>query len=119
MFPYTNSPLGTATLTLSTDQHGSTENKKDIAEKWQVGHFSIFMQPSILFYTLNKPVDVEDITNEKDRTLDFSREGIIVISQLKSLLLYIEVPNRICESDFRLLFDPNEKSKHQFRKDCK
>ena len=99
--------------------HWSTEYPKDIAQKPYVKQTSNFIRTFIIFFTLVKLVDVENIANEKDRTLDFPGEGIKVTSQLKSMLFYKKLPDRICESMFSHLFDPNDESKHQFRKGCK
>ena len=47
---------------------GLPKNLKDFANKRQVKHTSTVLEPSILFHTLVKLVDAEDITNDKIRT---------------------------------------------------
>ena len=49
---------------------GLPKNLKDLANKRQVKHTSTVSEPSILFHTLVKQVDAEDISNDKIRTHD-------------------------------------------------
>ena len=53
---------------------GLPKNLKDFANKRQVKHTSTVLEPSILFHTLVKFVDAEDIANEKIRTHDLALE---------------------------------------------
>ena len=47
---------------------------KDFAHRRQVKHLSTLLEPSILFHTLVRHVDSEDIANEKIRTYDLALE---------------------------------------------
>ena len=53
---------------------GLPKNLKDFANKRQVKHTSTVLEPSILFHTLVKLVDAEDIANDKIRTHDLALE---------------------------------------------
>ena len=55
---------------------GLPKNLKDFANKRQVKHTSTVLEPSILFHTLVKFVDAEDIANDKIRTHDLARKLI-------------------------------------------
>ena len=46
------------------------KKQEDFAHKRQIKHTSTVMEPSIPFHTLVELVDAEDITNEKNPTLD-------------------------------------------------
>ena len=73
-------------------------------------------ETSILFHTLVKFVDAEDITNETIRTLDLTLEVNFVLSKFKSQSLSSELFDPNLETMFEQATDPSNKSKPQFRK---
>ena len=50
----------------------TSQTLKDFANKRQVKHTSIVLEPSIPFHTLVKLVDAEEIANDKIRTHDLT-----------------------------------------------
>ena len=104
-----------ATINLKCNEiftRGLPKKLKDFAHKRQVKHTSTVLEPSILFHTLVKLVDAEDITNEKIRTLDLPLEVNSLTSKLSSHNLNSE--NVTPEVMFTQNNDPNNKSKPQF-----
>ena len=65
----------------------------------EIKHISTVIEPSIPLHALVKPVDAEDITNEKTRTLDLPLEIIEVATGLEYqnylLKVMIQTP-KIC-----------------------
>ena len=66
-----------ATLDLKNNENFTKrlpKKVKDFAHKRQVKQVSTLLEPSIPFHTLVRPVDSEDIANEKIRTNDLALE---------------------------------------------
>ena len=53
---------------------GLSKNLKDFANKRQVKHTYIVLEPSIPFQTLVNFIDAEDVANDKIRTHELARE---------------------------------------------
>ena len=94
---------------------GLPKNLKEFANKRQVKHTSIVLEPSIPFHTLVKLVDAEDIPNDKIRTQDLTLEINNITKQLHTQT--IDPP-----SQEQLMFtqpkDPNNKNKPAYKKYC-
>ena len=95
-----------------------TKELKDFALKRQVKHTSIVIERSIPIHTLNKLVDAEQNTNEKNRNLDLRLEINNVPSKLESQSFFAET----CDPNPAVIFTqttvPNKKSKPPFRNYC-
>ena len=88
------------------------KNLKDFANKRQVNHTSTVLEPSILFHTLVKLVDAEDIANEKIRTHDLALE---VTKQLHTQTLEFSSQEQLM---FTQPKDPNNKIEPAYKKYC-
>ena len=77
------------------------------------------MVPSIPFYTLVNLVYAEEITNEKNRTLDLPLQINKVTSELEKKEFFAENYNPIPEIMFTQKTDRNIEGKPQFWKNCK
>ena len=94
---------------------GLPKNLKDFANKRQVKHTSTVLEPSIPFHTLVKPVDAEDIANDKIRTQDITLEINNITKQLHTQTLD---PSSQEQLMFTQPTDPNSKTKPTYKKYC-
>ena len=88
---------------------------KDFANKLQVKHTSTVLEPSILFHTLVKLVDAEDIANDKIRTHDLALEVNNITKQLHTQTFE---PSSQEQLMFTQPKDPNNKNNPAYRKYC-
>ena len=94
---------------------GVPKNLKDFANERQVKHTSTVLEPSILFHTLVKFVDPEDIANDKIRTHDLALEINNITKQLNTQTLE---PSSQEQFMFTQSKDPKNKNKPSYRKYC-
>ena len=94
---------------------GLPKNLKDFANKRQVKHTSTVLEPSILFHTLVKLVDAEDIANDKIRTHDLALEINNITKQLNTQTLDHSSQEQLMYTQPK---DPNNKNKRAYKKYC-
>ena len=94
---------------------GLPKNLKNFANKRQVKHTSTVLEPSILFHTLVKLVDAEDIANDKIRTHDLALEVNNITKQLHTQTLE---PSSQEQLVFTQPKDSNNKNKPAYQKYC-
>ena len=90
---------------------GLPKKLKDFAHKRQVKHASTLLEPSILFHTIVRHVDSEDIANEKMRTNDLTLE-------INKVSIEDDTNNKDIEHDHILVTQyggPNNKSKPAYK----
>ena len=92
---------------------GLPRNLKDFANKRQEKHTSTVLEPSILFHTLVKLVDAEDIPNDKIRTHDLALETNNITKQLNTQTLD---PSSQEQLMFTQPKDPNNNNKPAYKK---
>ena len=93
---------------------GLPKTLKVFAQKRQIKHVSTLLEPSILFHTLVRHVDSDDIANEKIRANDIALE-------INKVSIEDDTNNKESEHDHvmvTLFGDPNNKSKSTYRKYC-
>ena len=78
-------------------------------------HTSTILEPSILFHTLVKLVDAEDIANDMIRTHDLTLEVNNVTKQLQTQSLHSQQSDQVMFTQPR---DPNNKTKPAYKKYC-
>ena len=94
---------------------GLPKNLKDFANKRQVKHTSAVLEPTIPFHTLVKPVDAEDIANDKTRTQDLALEINNITKQLNTQTLEPQSQEQLLFTQSK---DPNNKNKPACKKYC-
>ena len=94
---------------------GLPKNLKDFANKRQVKHTSIVLEPSIPFHTLVKLVDAEDIANDKIRTQDLALEINNITKQLNTQTLDHSSQEQLMYTQHK---DPNNKNRPAYKKYC-
>ena len=76
--------------------NGLLENLKGFVNKRKVKHNSTVLEPSILFHTLVKLVDAEDIATDEIGTNDLVLELTVLQINYKSKLLTLHNVNNLC-----------------------
>ena len=94
---------------------GLPKKLKDFANKRQVKHTSTVLEPSILFHTLVKLVDAEDIANDKIGTHDLALEINNITKKLNTQTLDHSSQEQLMYTQPK---DPNNKNKPAYKKYC-
>ena len=103
-----------ATINLNNNEiftKGLPKKLKDFAHKGQVKQISTLLEPSILFHTLVRHVDTEDIANEKKGTNDLALE-------INKVSIEDNINNKEPELDHIMVTqsgDPNNESKPAYK----